>query len=446
MKRNILAFASAVALVFVAAKASAQTDSEKTTARAAAPTAPAAPAKAPATISPAELSKATPNDVARFLAGMAPSADSPLIVPSAEKTWADHAKFFDTAWADLDKKQLAKVRAWAASYIPDASKSNAPLFYMFSGPDYLYANAFFPNASTYILCGIEPVGTMPDIGKIKPGTLGNELHDLQNSLNSVLSFSFFITKDMKNDLQNHEINGTLPLILIFVARAGNTINDVSFVGIDSDGKVRPVDDPAKSHLIPGAKITFTQPNAAQPQMLYYFDTDISDDGIKHTPGFLKYCQSLAPGDSFVKSASYLMHENYFATIRNFLLKNSLTLVQDDSGIPISYFTPDQWALRYFGSYPGPIDLFKKDFQPQLSTEYKKSHPIPLDFGIGYRHYASQSTLILATHKPAGNSPTTPSAVPATPAASPAASPAAAPATSQSAPTSAPLASTAHAGN
>ena len=35
------------------------------------------------------------------------------------------------------------------------------MFYMFSGPDFLYANAFFPNASTYILCGIEPVGPVP---------------------------------------------------------------------------------------------------------------------------------------------------------------------------------------------------------------------------------------------------------------------------------------------
>ena len=347
-----------------------------------------------------------PNDTARFLAGLPPAVGSPLTAAAAEISWQEHAKFFDTAWAELDRKQLSKVRAWDTAYIPAASAGNTPLFYMFSGPDYLYANAFFPNASTYVLCGIEPVGTMPDITKIKPGALASELHDLQESLNSVLSFSFFITKDMKTDLQNHEINGTLPVILIFIARASNTVNDVSFVGIDSDGKVQPqsavptVATAPRRSMIPGVKITFTQANAAAPQTLYYFDTDISDDGIKKTPGFLKYCQSLAPGDSFVKSASYLMHENYFATIRNFLLKNSLTLVQDDSGIPVSFFADNQWTMRYFGSYPGPIDLFKKYDQPDLSAIYKKSHPVALDFGIGYRHYASQSTLILATHKSA----------------------------------------------
>ena len=42
--------------------------------------------------------------------------------------------------------------------IPDAFASKATMFYMFSGPDFLYADTFFPNASTYILCGIEPMG------------------------------------------------------------------------------------------------------------------------------------------------------------------------------------------------------------------------------------------------------------------------------------------------
>ncbi len=300
--------------------------------------------------------KATPDDTARFLAGLPVPATSTLGPLAAEKAWDEHAKFFNTAWDELDKKQLAKVRTWVSTYIPGPSASNTPVFYMFSGPDYLYVNTFFPNASTYILCGIEPVGTLPDITKIKPATLAGELQDLQKSLNSVLSFSFFITKDMKNDLQDHEIKGTLPIILIFIARAGNTVTDVSYVGIDSEGKVQPVEDLAKTKLIPGVKITFTQPRpggAAAPQTLYYFDTDISDDGIKHTPGFLKYCETLAPGNSFVKSASYLMHENYFSLIRSFLLKNSLTLVQDDSGIPVSFFTADKWTMRYFGSYPGP---------------------------------------------------------------------------------------------
>lgn len=68
------------------------------------------------------------------------------------------------------------------------------MFYMFSGPDFLYANAFFPYARTYILCGIEPVGALPDVARIDRQVLPFALANLRKSLESVLSFSFFITK------------------------------------------------------------------------------------------------------------------------------------------------------------------------------------------------------------------------------------------------------------
>lgn len=340
------------------------------------------------------------NNTARFLAGMPPPPGAPLAEIAKDPSWQEHAKFFDTAWAALEKNQTDKIRAWDVAFIPDASASNAPVFYMFSGPDYLYADAFFPNGSTYVLCGIEPVGALPDVTKIRAGALAAELHNLEASLNSVLNFSFFITKEMKTDLQNHELSGTLPLLCIFLARSNKTIHEVSFVGLDAGGGLQAMEAPttARKALAPGVKITFSQPGAAEPQTLYYFSTDISDDGLKKS-GFLKFCKALAPGNSLVKSASYLMHESYFSAIRAFLLENSATLVQDDSGIPLSHFAPEKWRMRLFGSYPGPIPIFKKYFQPDLFSLYQKSNPVPLDFGIGYRHYAKQSTLMVGTRRP-----------------------------------------------
>jgi hypothetical protein len=101
-----------------------------------------------------------------------------------------------------------------------------------------------------------------------------------------------------------------------------------------------------------------------------------------------------------------MHESYFSTIRSFLLDRSTTLVQDDSGIPLKYFTPQKWNLRLFGSYPGPIEIFKKYDQLDLAALYKNSNPPALEFGIGYRHHARESALIVATPKtqPAAEAP------------------------------------------
>ena len=42
------------------------------------------------------------------------------------------------------------------------------MLYMFSGPDFLYATSFFPNASTYVLAGLEPVGAVSDLTRLQP--------------------------------------------------------------------------------------------------------------------------------------------------------------------------------------------------------------------------------------------------------------------------------------
>jgi len=146
------------------------------------------------------------------------------------------------------------------------------------------------------------------------------------------------------------------------------------------------------------RIRYTDNQSGSAQTLYYFTTDISDGGIKASPGFLKFCQRLGTGASFLKSPSYLLFENGFATIRNFILDHSNMIVQDDSGIPLGYFDPNKWNLRFFGVYLGPIDMFKQHYQPRLHELYQQTNPPPLDFGFGYRWNYKEANLSVATRK------------------------------------------------
>lgn len=344
------------------------------------------------------LAPAAVNDTARFLAGMPVSESSSLVVLEQSSVWQRHARFFDEAWAKLSARQFAGIRDWEVNYFSDATQPLPVVYYMFSGPDFLYANQFFPNAGTYILAGTEPIGPLPDLTRFSGAALDSVLQNLQKSLNSVLSFSFFITKDMKTDLQNEQLKGTLPIFYVFLARAGKTINDINFITLDSSGQPHAAVPSEKGKgLTPGVRITFSTPEGT-PQSLYYFTTDLSNEGIRSQPGFLKFCaaQAPAPAASLLKSASYLMFANGFSTIREFLLNHSKAIVQDDSGIPVAAFDQNKWSLRFFGNYPGPIDLFKQYFQPGLQELYRQSNPAPLGFGIGYRWSPRQSTLIVAT--------------------------------------------------
>jgi hypothetical protein len=335
--------------------------------------------------------KASFDDTARFLAGVAVPEDSPLSKYTRDPSWQAHARSFDHSWRALEAGRLTKIRAWSAQNLKGGK---APLYYMFSGPDFLYADAFFPNATTYILAGLEPVGHIPQISPRVVSSLGN----LRSSMASSISLSFFITKNMKNQLRETVLSGTLPIMMVYAARAGKTVTDVALVTLDPDGNVTPVTPGAPQRGVQGVKMVFGGKGKPE-QTLYYFSTDISDGGLKAS-GFLKFAETFGPGDAMFKAASYLPHSGGFAQIRDFVLSKANNIVQDDSGIPVHYFKRDQWTFHAFGRYLGPIAIFPGKHQIQLDEIYRKGPVKPLDFGMGYRWRPNESNMLWAAKKDA----------------------------------------------
>ena len=212
-------------------------------------------------------------------------------------------------------------------------------------------------------------------------------------MSSSLRFSFFITKDMKVDLQSQELNGTLPILYVFLARADKSITDVTFISLNENGTFH--ESRAGQGGTPGVRIDYIDNHSGDKQTLFYFTTDISDGGIASNPGFLRFCDHFGVGCSFLKSSSYLLFEEGFARIRNFILDHSDTIVQDDAGIPLAYLDRDKWNIRLFGNYIGPIEIFKQHYQPKLRELYEQSNPPPLEFNFGYRWNYKESNLIVA---------------------------------------------------
>jgi hypothetical protein len=335
-----------------------------------------------------------PDDTAKFLAGMPVSRNSPLASLTSDPAWQEHSAFFEKAFAKLNSRQLRKLRTWQATYLPESRASIPVAFYMFSGPDFLYVDQFFPNASVYIMCGKESMGPPPD--PLRIGNLSSAFHNLENAMNSSLTTSYFITKEMKVDLQQQNLNGTLPILYVFLARAGKNIRNVTFISLDHGGGVHEGRPGAGS--TPGVRINYEDARSGHAQTLYYFTTDISDGGINASPGFMNFCSHFGVGASFLKSSSYLMFEEGFAKVRNFILDHSNMIVQDDSGIPVANFNRSKWNLRLFGTYVGPIELFKQHDQPALHDLFANGNPPPLTIGFGYQWNFHKSNLIVADRK------------------------------------------------
>ena len=349
-----------------------------------APQQPAAPV--------AQLS--TADDAARYLAGLPVSQGSPLTALTQDPRWIAHSRAMNDSFGTLERRQLSNLRIFSSELVAPATQLSRNCIYFFSGPDFAYADAMFPGCTTYVLVGLEPVDPLPDLLAVPPASLLATLQDIQVSLNTILNFSFFKTKDMRQDFQRAQLKGVLPIIFVFMARTGKSMQQVSYVSLSSGGGLSE-GGKGGTH---GVRITYVdQANSVQKRM-YYFSADLSDDALKRNPGILRFCSAFAPANALLKAASYLPHENGFSISRNFLLRNASAIVQDDSGIPVRYFTPDRWTLRFFGSYTGTIEIFKKYYQPDLRQYYEASSPKPLTFGFGYRYSPRASTLILAVRK------------------------------------------------
>lgn len=332
---------------------------------------------------------------ARYLAGLTVGEGVNGAKLFTERAFRQHARFSNRAWKGIEAAKLSKIRKWRKSALPSPS---ATMLYLFSGPDYVYANAFFPDATTYILTGLEPVGTLPEPDKLSAGARAAGLAQLRSSLQTILSISFFITKDMKKKLGAGAFKGTTPILYVFLARAGKKLIKAELVRLNTDGTVSLASAGKAKGSSPGVRIVFAGKDGKQ-RTLYYFRTDLSDAGMAKS-GFARFVAKLAPVDSLLKSTSYLVHYDSFSRARDLVLKHSATIVQTDSGVPLRFFKRKQWTLQPYGRYVGPIKLFANRYQRDLSRLYKKVGAKPMGFGVGYHHRVSQSNLLVATRKAA----------------------------------------------
>ena len=339
-------------------------------------------------------------DLAKFISGMAVDSKSDLFELTKDANFKNFSSANDSTWAKLDRRRLSKMRKWSDTVLTDLNKDLKTLFYPFSGPDYLHACTFFPNAKKYIMFGLEPVGNIPDVKKLSKDKLPLFFNAINKSIGDVLNLTFFQTKEMSKELNTELVSGALPIILLFVARTGHEIVDIKPTEIDKDGKIVHIDSfknlRADASYNKGAEITYVNKGDTVVRKIYYFSADVSDDGLKKNLNCAKYFETLENNVvTMVKSASYLMHNDYFSSVRNTVLTKSKALLQDDSGISFKFIDETKWDVQLFGMYTGPIPLFAKKFEKDLKDAYAKAKPKPLNFQYGYGAHCG---LLLAKKK------------------------------------------------
>ena len=106
--------------------------------------------------------------------------------------------------------------------------------------------------------------------------------------------------------------------------------------------------------------------------------------------------------TYIKSASYLLHNDFMSNMRKFILAKSDDVVEDDTGIPFKYFVEkENWNTKVYGEYQRPVKDFKwLDRQKELQSVFEKdSANIPkLPFHLGYHWSSNKDVLIVCAKK------------------------------------------------
>jgi len=313
------------------------------------------------------------NDAARFIAGLPVTGSEPLADWTKTQEWIAFSGMINSKWERFKNGRLGKIRPWANSHL--SGLNPVTVFYPFSGPDLVYAREFFPNASTYILCGLEPVGNLPSPQNLQP--LNSSLGRMEVSIRSLMEAGYFVTKEMRVALKQSPLQGTVPLFCFMLARNGDRI-----LSIQANG----------DH----AEIRFRAPGDSRVRTLHYFSCNLSNGGMRKGSALVQFLRSVRPDVGYLKSASYLLHEADFSIIRDLLLTQCRAIVQDDSGIPLRAFAPDRWRVLNFGVYAPPLDIFKKYNQPDVAALYAEHPASPLPFGAGYHWDPKTANLMVFT--------------------------------------------------
>lgn len=320
--------------------------------------------------------EASTNDIALFLAGKPVRRGAVLSKLQLTVDYQVHQREMRGVWRQLASRRVAKMSAWSTENLP----SPGVVHYPFGGPDLLHAIAMFPNSPNYVLLGLEGVGEVPPLESLPPGEVLGALPAYRAATKTQLSVGYFITKDMRADLERSALRGVTPILLGTIALMNGQISEVS--SISAGGK-------------PGVQLAFRDAEGARHRAVY-ISGDLSNGSF--AGGYESWVASQGRGVTYFKAASYLMHDERFSKVRNFYLANSNAILQDDSGIPFRSFDQSKWSIRYFGDYQAPIELFAKHAQSDLRAAYAANPKTPLPFGSGYHYAPWDANLILATKR------------------------------------------------
>jgi hypothetical protein len=241
---------------------------------------------------------------------------------------------------------------------------------------------------------LEPIGNFKNIEQNIDNAAVTDA--LKSAFSSYFKKGYFITSEMMTQLSNKNIRGVLYLILAALSKSGYVIRNISDLSINTEG-----DSVERQKGMPDCiKIEFSPKDDKNiVKNVYYVRTELTN-GNRNLSSITKFVEKFR-FITFVKSASYVLHNKSASKLKEFIISCGGAIVQDDTGIPFKCLSEKKWNIIAFGTYIKPtLPVFNGYAQPDLAIFYKnnKKTDIPFYFGYGTSSNTARSHFIFAIQK------------------------------------------------
>jgi hypothetical protein len=340
-------------------------------------------------------------NISRVIAGLPVEGDSALETIQAKPFYKKYKDYTDRTFSEVKSTMLDPVAGWTDSMHVGNDAEGITCFYPLSGPDFMFANAFYPNAKNYILMALERRGSLPNFKEMTDEQLQRYFDGMIKSMKYITTRGYFVTMHMGSDFSKSHLNGTLHMILYMMARTGHKIAKVEDGLIDSNGNLTRIDEKQKDVEAETRikTIDFVSPDGKQAKTLYFFNQNADDEHLPEHPGIEKFINGFERRSAYMKASQCALFNPNFKKIRELVLSCD-EVIQDDSGLPYKYYSDTtEYDTYLYGTYKTVIKDLSWCYQKDLKKAIDASEfNYPLPFKITYNDNHGFGMILYAIKK------------------------------------------------
>jgi hypothetical protein len=350
---------------------------------------------------PAACAAGEADDTARVIAGY--PASLVKFGKADSEPWRAYAREISSHWVEYERRIGRPMRQWACREL-DPLEGGA-VFYPFSGPDLPSVVQLFPDAERYVLVSLQKAGTPPQLERFSAVQLEDYLVALRKAWKFFGLLGFFRTDDLEavEHAGGVRMGMTGPL-MAFAVRLGYDIESVEPIRLGPggdyviDAAARDVPNVAGAQANAWRSVRLSLWKDRRKVLVDYVQMDLSDEWLaQYAPG-REWLERVALNPTILKAASHHPQEPAFSIVRNSILENAPSIVQDETGIDYGALA-GEFTLRLYGRFTAPNRAFSSNLQRPLAAAYRSGAPAKaLPFRLGYEKNAG-SALQVAVREP-----------------------------------------------